>query len=275
MKVVHMFLSRLLAILICALPVSVAAHEFWIEPETYQVEPGERLQAVFKNGQEFEGSSLSFFERSSARFEMYADGQVMALTPRSGDSPALDVDAPVTDGLVSVVHETTPSLLTYREWEKFLKFAAHKDFKTAAADHIAAGWSQEMFRERYTRHVKALFAVGSGQGDDAATGMETEFIALTNPYVAGFDNNMRVEVQYRGAPRADAQVEVFDRAPDNSVTISLFRTDAAGQVSVPVQNGHEYLFDAVVLRSIPAPVAEENPLVWETLWAALTFKVPE
>jgi cobalt/nickel transport protein len=107
MKVVHMFMSRLLTILICALPVSVAAHEFWIEPETYQVEPGERLQAVFKNGQEFEGSSLSFFERSSARFEMYADGQVMALTPRSGDSPALDVDAPVTDGLVSVVHETT------------------------------------------------------------------------------------------------------------------------------------------------------------------------
>jgi len=270
-----MYLSRLFAVLIAALPISAAAHEFWIEPELYQVDAGERLEAKFKNGQEFEGSTLSFFDRSSARFEMMADGKTTPIAPRAGDSPALNVEAPTKDGLVVVVHETTPSFVTYREWEKFLKFVAHKDFRTAEQDHITAGWPQEKFREHYTRHAKALIAVGSGAGADAAMGLKTEFVALTNPYDPSFANNMKVEVLYDGVPRPDAQVEVFDRAPDGTVTVTLHRTDAQGQASIPVQRGHEYLFDAVVLRPADDERTAELPILWETYWAALTFKVPE
>jgi hypothetical protein len=86
---------------------------------------------------------------------------------------------------------------------------------------------------------------------------------------------MTVELRYQGAPRVDAQVEVFDRAPDDTVTITLHRTDAAGLATVPVLAGHEYLFDAVVLRRAPDPGDDPNAPVWETLWAALTFAVPE
>ena len=251
------------------------AHEFWIEPLSYQIDAGERLQAEFKNGQEFKGTNLSFFERSSERFDLIVDGNATALKPRSGDSPALNVDPPVADGLISVVHETSASTLTYREWAKFQKFAAHKAFETAEADHSAAGWSKVKFRERYTRHVKALIAVGSGQGQDSEVGLKTEFVALTNPYGSNFDNSMKIEVFLDGAPRVDAQVEVFDRAPDDSVTITLYRTDASGTATIPVQPGHAYLFDAVTLRPAPEASAEENALVWETYWAALTFAVPE
>ena len=270
-----MILSRLLPLVLAALPLAATAHEFWIEPLAYKVEAGERLQAHFRNGEEFKGTTLSYFDRSAARFEMIAGGAVTVLTPRSGDSPALDVPSPVADGLVVVVHETTPSRLTYREWPKFLKFAAHKDFADAEARHLAAGWPQENFRESYSRHVKALIAVGSGQGTDAATGMKTEFVALTNPYGTDFDNDMKVRLLADGAPRADAQVEVFDRAPDGSVTITLHRTDAAGEAAIPVQSGHDYLFDAVVLQA--AAQNGDNaaqPILWETYWAALTFAVP-
>ncbi|KIN65114.1 DUF4198 domain containing protein [Sulfitobacter noctilucicola] len=270
-----MYLSRLFAVAVSLIaPVAALSHEFWIEPLKYQVDSGETLQANFKNGQLFEGNSLSFFDRSSARFEMIVDGNVQALTPRAGDSPAFDVIAPERDALVTVVHETTASKLTYSEWEKFLKFAEHKDFTNAAADHAAAGWPQDKFRESYTRHAKALIAVGNGEGADEAVGMETEFVAITNPYASTFDNNMKVLVLYKGKPRADAQVEVFDRSPDDSVTVTLHRTDADGMAVVPVTPGHSYLFDAVVLRPVADPVEGPNPLVWETLWAALTFAVP-
>ncbi len=270
-----MFLPRFFAAALLVLPVPTVAHEFWIEPALYQVDSGERLQARFKNGEEFKGNTLSFFDRSSDRFDVIVAGKVSAVTPRAGDSPALDIAAPTTDGLVSVVHETTASRLTYREWAKFQKFVAHKDFATAEADHAAAGWSKERFRERYTRHVKALIAVGSGEGTDSKAGLKTEFVVLTNPYDATFDNNMKVELWLEDAPRADAQVEVFDRAPDDSVTITLYRTDADGTATIPVQPGHDYLFDAVVLRPAPDASTEENAIVWETYWAALTFAVPE
>lgn len=250
------------------------SHEFWIAPEAYQVESGGSLQAHFRNGEGFEGRSLSYFDQRSVRFEMLAGGTVTQLTPRAGDKPAFTLPEGTKDGLIVVVHETTPSSLTYRDWEKFLKFAAHKDFTTAAADHIAAGWSQEKFKERYTRHAKALMAVGDGEGADQPTGMATEFTALTNPYAATFTNEMKVALTYNGQPRPDAQVEVFARAPDNTVTITLHRTDDKGIATIPVTPGHTYLFDAVVLRKADNPDANHDDPLWETLWAALTFKVP-
>lgn len=270
-----MFRPLLFTALFAALPVCSLAHEFWIAPEDYQVPGDGMLVAKFKNGQEFEGTTLSYFDRSSARFDMTTSEGTTEVTPRAGDSPALNVAAPVSDGLVTVVHETTPSFVTYREWPKFLKFAEHKDFPTVEEDHIAQGWPQENFRERYTRHAKALFAVGSGEGADQETGMKTEFVALTNPYATEFDGNMRVSVLFEEAPRPDAQVEVFDRDPEGAVTITLFRTDDVGIAEIPVSPGHEYLFDAVTLRPSADQGTSEQPVLWETYWAALTFMVPE
>lgn len=253
----------------------VAAHEYWIEPKAYQVGTGDSIQAHFKNGQNFDGITLSYFDRSSTRFDQVFDGAVTPVSARAGDSPALQLEALSAEGLLVVVHETAPSKLTYNEWEKFLKFVEHKDFKTAAADHIANGWSQEKFKESYTRHVKTLIAVGSGAGKDTAQGLATEFVALTNPYTDGFDGQMSVALIYQGSPRADAQIEVFDRAPDQNVTVTLHRTDAQGEATIPVTPGHSYLFDAVVLRPAPDPADDPNAPVWETLWAALTFAVPQ
>ncbi len=275
MKVVVMIAHRLFSLLLCALPLGAQAHEYWIEPLSYQLDAGDRIQAHFKNGEDFKGNSQSFFDRSSTRFDILIDGTPVPVTPRSGDSPALDIALTVEDKLLSVVHETTTSTVTYREWAKFQKFAAHKDFPNAEADHIAAGWSQVKFREIYSRHIKALIAVGNGAGNDSGAGLKTEFVALSNPYADGFDGTMEVMLYLNGAPRPDAQVEVFARAPDDSVDNTLHRTDADGKAVIPVSAGHEYLFDAVVLHPAADANTQENAIVWQTYWAALTFAVPE
>ncbi len=264
--------SGLFALVLAAQPGF--GHEFWIDPDSYFTEPGAPVTAHLRNGENFEGIALAWFENRFTRFEVAVGDAVTPVTGRTGDTPALATTAPAADGLMIVLHETAPSRLTYTSWDKFLTFAAHKDFPDAAADHAAAGWPKEGFRESYTRHAKSLIAIGSGQGADRAFGLATEFIALSNPYESGFDGEMRVRLFYGGRPRADAQVEVFARAPDGAVTVRLFRTDETGQASVPVLPGHSYLFDAVVLRpSAEAGTAERAP-VWETLWAALTFSVP-
>lgn len=250
-----------------------AAHEFWIEPEQYQVDAGDQLVANLKNGEEFEGISLSWLDRNFTRFEMTSGPETRPVVSRLGDTPAMNAEA-WADGLMVIVHETTPAQLVYTEWEKFMAFAAHKDFPNAEADHVANGWSQERFVEGYTRHVKSLVAVGDGAGADRVFGLETEFVALTNPYADNFDGTMQVRVDYQGTPRTNAQVEVFEKAPDGAVTVTLHRTDEEGVVGIPVKSGHSYLFDAVLLLPSPEAGTSDNAPVWETLWAALTFAVP-
>ena len=266
--------NRLCAVFALVLALPAHAHEFWIAPLSYQVESGATVQAHFRNGENFEGGTFAYFPQRSRRFDMLVGDDVIPLAPRPGDKPAFTLPDGTPEGLLVVVHETAPSSLTYRNWDKFLAFAAHKDFPNAAADHIDAGWPQDKFRESYTRHVKALIAHGDGAGADRALGLETEFIALTNPYDTSFKQNMKISLLYQGTPRPDAQVEVFEKAPDGTVAITLHRTDAEGQADIPVKQGYEYLFDAVVLRPADNPDVDPDVPLWETLWAALTFKVP-
>ena len=225
----------------------VAAHEFWIDPVEYQVESGAPLVADLRNGQEFRGVSLGYFDRNFARFDLIGPDGTLPATGRMGDVPALDMVAGAP-GLWVVVHETMPSTLTYKDWDKFQAFADHKDFPDIAARHAARGLPDTGFKESYTRLAKSLIAVGHGRGADRVMGLETEFVALNNPYAGGIES-MTLQLLYRDAPRADAQVELFDRAPDGSVAITLHRTDAEGRVSLPVRSGHSYLVDAVVLRT--------------------------
>lgn len=231
---------------------------------------GAEISANLKNGQIFVGTTLSYFPRSFIRFDIVQGETHVAVEGRLGDRPALAMTAPF-EGLNVVAYETTPAFVNYTEWEKFLKFADHKDFADIEARHAANGFPEVPFKERYTRHAKALIAVGDGVGADMAVGMKTEFVALSNPYDPGFDGTMRVQVLLYGEPRSDAQVEVFERAPDGNVVVTLHRTDAAGLAAIPVLRGHDYLFDAVVLE----PILAEDNAVWDTYWAALSFGVPE
>ena len=84
-----------------------------------------------------------------------------------------------------------------------------------------------------------------------------------------------VQVFYQGAPRANEQVEIFEKAADETVEVSTVMTDAEGKATIPVRPGYRYMIDSVVLRE-PAPeIAASREAIWESLWANLTFAVPD
>lgn len=221
------------------------------------------------NGENYSGSKLAWFPNNIARAEVAYGGVQFQMTGRMGDRPALVSEAH-QDGLAVIIHETTPSRITYKTWEKFQKFVDHKDLGVTRDAHMARGHAPEGFRESYTRHTKSLISVGSGEGADRAFGLQTEIVALTNPFADDFNNDMQVQVLYQGRARLDVQVEVFERSPDGSVAVSTVRTDNAGIARIPVQSGHNYLLDSVVIR----PGSHEGA-VYDTLWAGLSFHVPD
>ncbi len=106
-------------------------------------------------------------------------------------------------------------------------------------------------------------------------GFETEIVAVTNPYTDDLSNGFSVKLYYRQDTRPDTQVEVFRKASDGTVTIDLYRTDDQGIATFPVEPGLAYMVDAVVLREPSEELMASTNAVWETLWANLTFAVPE
>ena len=141
--------------------------------------------------------------------------------------------------------------------------------------HDGRGLPDAGFTETYMRFSKSLVSVGSGAGADRRVGLETELVALTNPYTADPADGFAVQLFYRNDPRADAQIEVFVRSPEGEVTTSYIRTDADGIGRVAVLPAHEYMLDAVLIREPSAVLQEATGAVWQTLWANLTFAVPQ
>lgn len=247
------------------------AHEFWIEPLEYSLETGSEITANLRIGSEFEGSLISYLPRNFTRFEVVQGEVTRPVEGRLGDSPALRMDA-MAEGLAIVLHETTLSNLTWSSWERFANFAEHKDFEGYEAHHEARGLPRDGIRESYSRHVKALVAIGDGAGEDRAFGLLTEIVALANPYTDDLTGGLPVQVFFQGEVRPDTQVELFSRGSGGEIEITYHRTDANGISLLPVEAGREYLVDAVVLEDLE-PVADTDP-VYRTRWAALTFMTP-
>lgn len=248
------------------------AHEFWIEAHAFEIESGENVVADIRIGQGFGGSPFAFIPPNFVRFDMVQGDQVVVVDSRVGDRPALNMAMP--DGLWIAVHETTDSNLTYSEWEKFAGFVEHKAFDNVLETHMELGLPEVGFLETYRRFAKSLIAVGDGAGADRALGLRTEIIALANPYVDDVTGGVPVLVQFENAPRVGVQVEVFEKDSAGEVIVFTTQTDAKGVAMIPVKAGHSYMLDAVVMlaEEYDDPVKDA---VWRSLWANLTFAVPE
>lgn len=259
---------RFLSLAALAFASPVAAHEFWISPPSFQVPAGEPVIANIRVGESFKGNAYSYFDRNTERFDVIFKGQVIDPEATLGDRPVLD-KALDGQGLAIVVYETDDSRLTYRDWQKFVDFVDHKAFDGALERHEARGLPETGFVETYRRYAKSLIAVGSGAGADQVVGLDTEIIALANPYTDDLAGQLPVLVELYGEPRANAQVETYSRDADGNIEVELTRTDAQGRAIIGVEPGHDYMIDAVVLEE------REGDEAWHSMWANLTFRVPE
>lgn len=261
-----------LAASIACIAISAKAHEFWIDPEAHMVAPGAEVSANLRVGQEYNGSAYAYIPRNFRRFDYAMGGEVRPVEGRVGDRPALHL-TPEGEGLLVPIHVTTDMIVVWDTWDRFKNFLEHKDLEWGLVEHDARGLPRAPVRERYSRYAKSLIAVGDGAGEDVEAGLLTEIVALENPYTDDMSDGLDIRVLYQGEPRADTQVEVFQKAPDGTVTITYERTDEAGEVTIPVEPGNRYQLDAVVLR--PLEVVEEKDPSWESLWANMTLEVPK
>ncbi len=264
--------SRLLIALgFVLLPAALPAHEFWIEPQDYQVESGAPLIADLRNGQHFQGITLGWLANRFSRFEIHQTAGPVPVSGRMGDIPALQVPG-LAPGLAVIVHETTPSRLTYDDLDKFRAFVDEKDLRGTLDTHAAKGWPSGGFRESYTRHAKALVQIGgNAEGGDLATGMATEFVAKNSPYRPDYQGQLWVQLLDDAAPRPDALIEVYEKAPSGAVHYRRLRSNAQGMALIKTRAQHRYLLNAVIMRPHPRP---EDGALWLSLWASLVFADP-
>ena len=250
------------------------AHELWLDTKSFQPQIGDTVAIELRNGQNFKGINLSYFKNRIESFFWEQNGRSTNVTSRSGDVPAMKTPA-LENGLMVVVYQSSSSTLNYKDWKKFDDFIQHKNLGLIEQAHESRGLPKTNFQESYKRFSKALIGIGKGQGRDRSFDLETEFIVLNNPYTEDISDGIEVLLLYQNKPRANAQVEVFQRSSSGEVSVFYSKTNVQGKAIIDVLPGHDYLLDAVILRVPKVDSAQNSDAVWESLWAATTFSVPK
>ena len=254
-------------------PCTLFGHELWIDTTDFKVEKDTMINLNLRNGENFDGFSLGYFDRSIKEFYWRQNGKRFNNNSRQGDNPALQI-SPTDNGLVSIIYVSKPSIIKYKDFSKFENFVMEKHSPNVVEIHKNLDFPLENFSEIYTRYSKALVGVGTSKGFDTENNLELELVALENPYTDNMADGIEILALYNGNPRVFSNLNVFERSnTDSSVNTFVVKTNDKGVAVVEVKNDCTYLIDNVIIRPANKKLFKDRGVIWESLWAALTFSV--
>lgn len=125
-------------------------------------------------------------------------------------------------------------------------------------------------RERYAKHVKAIFQVGAQRTDAFATvlGYPAEIVPLANPYTLMPGSALSVRCLVDGKPAANQIVLWGGEGAGGPIAQRSVRTNGEGVASVTLDAAGKWYVKFVHM----VPVTEPD-FDYESKWATLTFEI--
>ena len=247
-----------------AFAARLGAHDFWMEPSTFEPAVGSGVRVALRVGENFTGDPVARrADLIESFFVVGPDGR-QDVAGRDGMEPAglLRLTSP---GTFIVGYRSRPSSVKLQapEFEKYLKQEGLERIIEARAK---SGQSTAPGVEVFSRSAKTMLTAGNGElsGHDRVTGMTLELIPERHPSALSADGTMPIRLLYQGRPLEGALVV---GVPQDTRTPRQARSDQDGRVTLSLYDG-VWLIKAV--HMVPAPAGSGAD--WESLWASVTFK---
>lgn len=264
-----------LATLLCA-PSAALAHDFWIQPDRFQVPAGEAAPMTLQVGHGPDRQRSSLPLRRVVRFDATTPaGRTLDL---SGD---LSLGAAAADGVLRlpepgfyvVALASDAKAQSHLAADRFNAYAADEGLEPALAARARSGLQAADATERYSRQAKAIVQVGPATSATAEAvtrpaGLQLEIVPEVNPAAAPAGAGLPVRVFYEGKPLANALVKMTDLAND-AAPFETHRTDAEGRARFTLPKAGAWLLNVVWTR----PLKDEG-VDFETTFSSLSFAVP-
>ena len=258
----------LAALAAVCLAAGARAHDFRVQPDRYAVAAGETVRLRLFVGEAFDGLPFLRDPRHMKRFDVVGpDGR--AAVPGERNRITVGRIGPLAPGAHVVGYQSTYTLLTLAA-DRFDSYLKKEGFDAVRALRAERGETGAPGREAYARSAKTVVvAAGAAAGHDAVLGLALELVPERAPDAVRAGEAMPVRLLLDGAPLAGAPVTAWARAaPDRPARA---RTDAAGRAELRLPHAGAWLVRAVHMR----PAAPGRDADWESVWASLTFAVPD
>jgi hypothetical protein len=175
-------IASLLGLVIAAAPAS--AHDFWLYPKTHVPEKPGTVEIRIFLGMMHDVSEMERRPAHFKRFEAHGAAGVIDTQGRAGAKPGGFLDLPAND-IYTLIYESRHGYIRL-DAEKFTRYLADEGLPQILSERLRRGETDKPGDEGFARYVKALIKVGDADtGYDRRIGMQSELVALTNPFVGG------------------------------------------------------------------------------------------
>ena len=166
---------------------------------------------------------------------------------------------------------TRPRIITLPP-AAFAEYLREEGLEQVVSARPPAGESERPARERYAKHVKAVFQKGAPRtpGFEAVLGHPAELVPLANPYSLGVGDTLDVRTLLGGRAAPNEVVIAGGTLPSGrAIAARRLRADAAGLVRVPLVAPGRWYVRFIHIERLRADSAAD----YESRWATLTFAV--
>lgn len=264
------------AALVAALSAASAqAHDFWVQPFKFQIEPNSTVLTSLQVGH---GKDRQRWDSDASRVVQFTSTgpkgvndlrKTLRAGPMTADHP-LAFGAPGTY-LLALETSHAESTLPGLRFQDYLK----QEGLTPALELRARTRAEARpGREIYSRRAKALVLVGPPSATPQPwvtrpLGLTLEIVPETNPYAPGAPGELAVRVYYQGRLLPGATVMLnnlqFDGRP-----VQTLVTDAAGRAVVKFPRTGDWQLNVIWTR----PLLGNRTADFDTTFSSLTFGFP-
>ncbi len=251
---------------------AVSAHDFWLQPDTFQVAPGATTTMSLQVGHGGNRQKSLMTADRVTRFDSFSIGSHLDRRPelKLGDANVDTILHFPKTGLQLLVFETNG---TYSDLPdiRFNDYIAFEGMTPALELRQKTRTTTADGKEVYSRRAKALIQVGPyNKSDDAIAmkpvGMSLEIVPLANPYAPAFRGELRVRIYYYGKPVAGATVMMNNLQFDDRPT-QIIKSDAQGNATLTIPRIGEWQANVVWTK----PITGDPKADYETMFSSLTF----
>ncbi len=263
------YLALLAVSFLFAASITTLAHDFWLVPKKFRINPGNSLIISANTGMDFPNSLSAVTPDRIDQFMLLGESKKENITEFTvqGNSLAANYSFEKPGTFVIAASLKPKEIkLTGKEFNEYLLADGLPNIyelrkKEGILDKDAV--------EYYSKYPKTIIQVGNKM-DDSPTrpvGFPIEIIPKVNPYKLKKGDELEVSVLFRGKPLPNAEIAWSYPGRGEEFAGSI-KTDEEGQASIPLVKAGPYVIRLTHMEWVKKPTHE-----WESYWTSLTFEV--
>ncbi|WP_299409676.1 DUF4198 domain-containing protein [uncultured Roseobacter sp.] len=225
--------------LLCLVSQVANAHEYWLEPDAFMLDPQAALSVTVRIGENLEGRPYPFDPRAY-RYAVWSSPECRAdLSGQSVRGGLQELQAFGT-GLHSLTVSSFEQSLTYPSQDKLLQFLKSVGQEALLTSPAAKTLPDAQITEHYRRSSKLLVHFGAMRGADRRVGSDREWVAVEDGFI----------LHDRHGVIANHPVQIYCRSPQGASAVARqeVTTDGQGKIFLPLPPASQCLLNAVIIE---------------------------